>query len=113
MEVDPAATGLTGVLAAFAWFALRRLFSRIADRVEIVILAAIERNRRRERRERRRHELPPGRRPQTRNEFEGEESTDIFELIEEEREQRARRKTDRQQRRGERAPRPGTHHDEG
>jgi hypothetical protein len=42
-----------------------------------------------------------------------EETTDIHELVELERQDRARRKTDRQRRepRGERSPRPGTHHD--
>lgn len=83
--------------------------------LKIFLAAVIERSRRRDARRRRESSAPPPMRrrdavPET---FGEEEDTDLHALIDIEREsQRARRKTDRQPtRRGERPPRPGTHHD--
>ncbi len=89
-----------------------RLFRR---KLELLLPALVERSRRRDRRARRDSERPQlARRRDAQavpEQWADDEDTDIHVLMDLEREnQRARRKTG-QHRPGERAPRPGTHHD--
>lgn len=123
MDVDPttgAATGagavlvtLVSVLARRGW---RRFKAWLLSELALFIIAATESARRRDRKDegRIRRDRKPGEVPIT-VDPEGE-TTDVFELVELERERQARRESGRhpvasRQRGGTRPPRPGTHHD--
>lgn len=115
MDLDPTVTPIVAIIAGVIIGVLRYLDrrdrQRHQERLELHVMAAAERSRRRDQRERRRRELPARRRESVPEPFE-DEVTDMHELVELEREARARRDTDRQERsRGDRPPRPGTHHD--
>jgi hypothetical protein len=105
--VDPANTTLGGLAIALLTLVGRYAVMRVAEWLEIRILAAAERSRRREVKRIRRessgpHPLPPA----VPQEFE-DETTDSHDLFELERKHRKARKVST-----ERAPRRGTHHDE-
>lgn len=105
MDVDPVTTGLGTAIGTALLVVLRYAFRRL----ELLVLAAVERGRIRDRRRARNDTLPPPTRTRTHaDEWPDDEITDITVLMDRE---RVRRKTERQRSRGERAPRPGTHHD--
>jgi hypothetical protein len=106
VNIDPETLGIVAVFAA-GLFGEMRLLRR---ELKIFLAALMERSRRRDSRARRESSAPPiRRRAEAVPESFDDEDTDIHVLMEIERaSQRARRAT---QRRGERAPRPGTHHD--
>ena len=114
LQADPDTLGIGALVAAILIIEMRLLRREL----KIAIAAIIERSRIRDNRRRRRESLQP----QTRRSpsqpsavpepWEDTDTTDLHELMELERQhERARRDTDRQRRRGERPPRPGTHHD--
>jgi hypothetical protein len=112
LQADPDTLGIGALVAGILILEMRLLRRKL----DIVLPALFERNRRRDSRRRKRESMHPHvirrspSQPVVADEWPEEESTDLHELMELERVQaRARRDTDR--RRGERPPRPGTHHD--
>jgi hypothetical protein len=109
MQPEPQSIALGGIVAALLIVEMRLLRREL----KIAIAALIERSRRRDNRQRRRESVQPVTRrtpsQPVHEEWPDDESTDLHELMELERANaRTRRDT---QRRGERPPRPGTHHD--
>lgn len=122
MDLTVGALGLA--LLGALYIAARRLINAGTDWLELRIRASAERSRRRDLKRTRREEgsglLLPSGKPASTPEHIDEETTDMHELVELEREQERERRSQRASdqppfrmrlRGGTRAPRPGTHHD--
>lgn len=119
MEIEPTiATGAAAVLATALGLLMRRGWKKFARwllaELALFILAANERSRRRDRKERPRARTKPGEVPIWVDP--DAENTDVYKIVEEEREHRKRRESEAppvspRLRGGTRHPRRGTHHD--